>query len=109
MNADKTFPVVNLPSVRFISGPARHERTGRIQGAWDPEISVYVITMVGVPAKKDLADIGMKSRNVVIYMEWDGEATWVKLLGEVRPTQSVDQWVDWITNPSSVEEVPNIN
>ena len=79
------------------------------QGAWDPEISVSVITMLGVPAKKDLSDIGMKSRNVVIHMEWDVEETWVKLLGEVRPTQSVDQWVDWLTNPNSGYEVPSIN
>ena len=58
--------------------------------------------------EEDLDDIGMKTRNVVIHMECDGEASWVKSLGEVWPTQSLDQWVDWLTNPSSREEVPNI-
>ena len=56
-----------------------------------------------------LADIGKKTRNVVISMEFDGEESWLKSLGEVCPTYSVDQWVDWLTNPSSEEEVPNID
>ena len=42
-------------------------------------------------------------------MECDGEASWVNSLGEVWPTQSVDQWVDWLTNPSSGKEVPKID
>ena len=56
-----------------------------------------------------LVGIGMKTINVVIHMDCGGEASWVKLLGEVWPNQSVDQWVDWLTNPSSVEELPNID
>ena len=48
-----------------------------------------------------LDDIGMKYINVLIHMECDGEASWVKSLGESWTTQIVDQWVDWITNPSS--------
>ena len=56
-----------------------------------------------------MAGIGMKSRKVVIHMEFDGEASWVKFQVEVWTTQSVDQWVYWLTNPSSGEEVPNIN
>ena len=56
-----------------------------------------------------LDNIAMKTRNVVIHMECDGEAYWVKSLGEVWPTQGVDQWVDWLTNPSSEEELPNID
>ena len=64
-------------------------------------------TTVGIPVEEDLADIGMKTINVVINMECDGEAYWVKSLGELRTNQRVDQWVVWITNPSSVEEVPN--
>ena len=66
-----------------------------------------MITTVGIPLEEDLDNIGMKTRNVVIHMECDGEASWVKLLGEAWPTQSVDQRVDWLTNPSSGEEVPN--
>ena len=56
-----------------------------------------------------MADIGIKTRNVLIYMECDGESSWLKFLGEVWPTQSVYQWLDCLTNPSSEEEVPNIN
>ena len=65
--------------------------------------------MVGIPVEGALADIGMKTINVVIHMECYGEVSLVKSLVEVWPTQSVDQWVDWLTNPSSVEEVPNID
>ena len=100
MYIDKPIPVVNIPNVRFIGGPTRQGRTGGIQGGWDPERSVAVINTVGVPVEEALADILMKARNVVINMECDGEASWVKSLGESWPTQSVDQWVDWITNPS---------
>ena len=41
-----------------------------------------------------LADIGMKTINLEIHMECDGEASWVKSLGEVWKTQGVYQWVD---------------
>ena len=106
---DKPIPATNIPPVRFIGFPTRQGIIGIIQGAWHPEISVSVITTVGVPVEEALNDIGMKARNVVIHMECDGEELWVKLLGEVCPTQGVDQWVDWLTSPSSVEEVPNTN
>ena len=49
--------------------------------------------------EEDLANIGMKARNVVVRMECDDEASWVSSLGELWPTQSVDQWLDWLTNP----------
>ena len=42
-------------------------------------------------------------------MDFDGEASWVRTLGEVWPTQSVDQWVDWLTDLSSGKELPNID
>ena len=51
----------------------------------------------------------MKSIKVVINMECDGKASWVRSLVEVCQTQSVDQWVDWITKPPSGEEVTNID
>ena len=59
--------------------------------------------------KEALTDVGMKTRNVVIHMEYDGEVCWVKFLGEVWTTQNFNQWVYCLTNPSSGEEVPNIN
>ena len=49
MGVDKPVPVVNIPPMRFIGNPTRQGRTGSIQVTQDPEISVAVITMVGVP------------------------------------------------------------
>ena len=80
MCADKPVPVVILPPVRFICGPTRQGRIGSIQGSWDPEISLAVIITLGIPAEEDLADIGTKTRNVVIHMDCDGDASWIKLL-----------------------------
>ena len=102
MDGDKPVPVIVLPSVRYIGGPIMQVITGIIQGLWDPEISVAVITTAGIPLEDSLAGIGMKTRNLVIHMEFDGEAYWVKSLGEVWPTQNVNQWVYWLNNPSSV-------
>ena len=51
----------------------------------------------------------MKTIFVVIHMECDGETSWLKCLGELWPTQSVDQWFYFLTNPSSREKVPNID
>ena len=39
------------------------------------------ITTVGVAVEEALADIGIKARNVVIHMECDGKAYWVRSLG----------------------------
>ena len=68
-----------------------------------------MITTAGVPVDEALDDIGMKSRRVVVHLECDGKESWVDSLGEVWTNQSVDQWVDWLTNPPPGEEVPNIN
>ena len=38
----------NKPPVRFIGGPKRQKITGSMQGAWDPERPVAVITTLGV-------------------------------------------------------------
>ena len=68
MDADKPVPVVNLPPVKFIGITKNQGRTGNIQGDWYSEISVAGIPTVGVPVKEDLADIGIKSINVVIHL-----------------------------------------
>ena len=68
-----------------------------------------VITMVSVPVDEALDNIVMKSRKVLIHMECGGKAYWVRLLGEVRPTQSYYKWVYCITNPPSGEEITNID
>ena len=68
MDADKPVTVINLPPVKFIGISTNQGRAVNNQEAWYPEISVAVITTVGVPVEEDLADIGMKSRNVVISL-----------------------------------------
>ena len=66
--AEKPVPVVILPPERCMGGTIRHGIIGSKQVSWDPEISVYMITTVGIPLEEALADIGMKTRNVVIHM-----------------------------------------
>ena len=70
---------------------------------------VDVKTTVGVQVEEDLYDIRTKSRNVVIDIECDGKESWVSLLGELRTTQRMDQWLDWITKPPYGEDAPNTN
>ena len=48
MDADKHFPVVNIPTVRFIYGSSNQGITYNIQREWDPDILVAVITAMGV-------------------------------------------------------------
>ena len=81
MDADKPVPVVNLPPMRFIGSPTNQVITGNIQVAWKTEKLVAAITTVGVPVEKALADIVMKSINVVIYLECDSKVSWVMSLG----------------------------
>ena len=109
VDTDKPVLVVVLSPLRFIGGPTRQGRTGGIQGSWYPERSLSLITMVGVPVEYSLADIGMRTRKLVICMECDREAYCVKLIEEVWTTQRVDQWVYWFNKPSSREKVPNID
>ena len=52
MDADKTFPVVNLAPLRFIDGPSKQVITGNIQGAWDPDRSVAVVKDVIIPMEE---------------------------------------------------------
>ena len=61
-----------------------------------------------VPVGDALDNIGTKAINVVICMDCDGEASCEKSLRESFPTQTVDQWLNWFNNPSSGEEIPNI-
>ena len=75
MDADKPVLVVNLPPLSFLGGPTQQRITGSIQGYWDPERLVTVVTTVGVLVEEALADIGMNSRKVVVRMERYGEAS----------------------------------
>ena len=65
-----------------------------------------MITTLGIPVEEALADNGMKSRKVVVNLECDRKSSCVRSLGEVWPTQIVDQWVDWLTNPPSGKDLP---
>ena len=69
MDADKPFPLVNIPPVGFIGVPKNKGGTCNIQGYWDPEILVYVITTEGVPVEEALADIGMNYIVVMIRLD----------------------------------------
>ena len=51
-----------------------------MQGYWDPEIFVEVVRTVVVSVEEALEDIGMNAINVVINMEYDGEASWLSSL-----------------------------
>ena len=68
MDADKTFPVVNLAPLRFIDGPSKQVITGNIQGAWDPDRSVAVVKDVIIPMEESFSDIGMNSKRTVIRL-----------------------------------------
>ena len=48
MDADKTVPAVNISLARFIGGLKNQVITGNIQGAWDKDKLVVVVTAVGV-------------------------------------------------------------
>ena len=74
MGGDKPIPVEILPPVSFIGGPTSQGRARRIQGSWDLEISIAVITKVGIPVEEALDYIEVKTRNGVIIMECDGGA-----------------------------------
>ena len=69
LDVDKPILVVNLPLVRFIGGIQNQERTCNIQGVWDPERWLSMITTVGVPVEEDMDDIEIKSKDMVIHLE----------------------------------------
>ena len=56
--------------------------------AWEPEISVDVVTLVGVPVEETLVDIGMNTRNVVIHLEYYCDTAWISYLGYTWTTHS---------------------
>ena len=109
MDSDKPVLVVNIPPVGFIVGPSKQVITGNIQGYWDPYRSVAVVTAVGVPVQEELSYIGMNSKREVIHLEFYCDKDWLNSLEEGWRTQSVDQWLEWITRPYPEDEVPNID
>ena len=70
--------LVNLPPLKFVGGPTKKVITGNIPGGWYLDISVAVITYVGVPVEETSLDIGINVRRAVIHLEcYCGEA-WIK-------------------------------
>ena len=66
--------------MKFASGNTNQVITGNIQGVWDPDISVAVITAVGIPVEEVLLCIGMNDRRAVINLERDCEEDLLKSL-----------------------------
>ena len=73
MAAEKPVPVVNLPPVRFLYVPSKQVTTGNIQGAWDSDRSVAVVTAVGAPVEEALVEIVINTRRVVIHLKFNCE------------------------------------
>ena len=80
MEADKPITVVNLPPVRFIGAPIKLGRTVNIKGERYPDISVTVVTAIGVPVEEALSDIGMNYRRSVIHLYCDCVEDWLRSL-----------------------------
>ena len=51
----------------------------------------------------------MNARRAVIHLECYGKEEYINSLEEVWRTQSVDQWLEWLTRPAPEDEVPNID
>ena len=81
MDSYKPVTVVNISHVRFIGGPTSQVIIGNKQVVWDPEISVAVITTVGVPVEEAFSGIGMNSRKVVFRMECNVKSSWLRSIG----------------------------
>ena len=77
-DADKPVSVVSLPSVSFIDDSTNKVIIVNIQGTWDPDILLTVITMVDVPVEEALDDILMNSIKVVIHLECDEKSFWMR-------------------------------
>ena len=58
----------NLPPFKFSMRNTNQGRKGNMQGGWEPDISVTVVTAVGVPAEGDLMDILMNTSISMIHL-----------------------------------------
>ena len=81
MVAEKSITVGNLLPLKFLGVPIRQVKTCNTLGAWDPEISIAVATEVGVTVEEDLLDIVISYRKVMINIECDCLASWIRSLG----------------------------
>ena len=61
----------------FIGGTSNKGRTGNIQGEWNQDRLVSVVTAVGVPVEEALSDIVMNARREVTHLECDFEEDWL--------------------------------
>ena len=54
--------------MNFAGGPKKQEITGNMQVSLDPDISVVVLTPLGVLVEEDLSNIVMNARKEVINL-----------------------------------------
>ena len=71
----------NILPLNFVGVPIIQGRTCNNLGAWYPEISIVVATEVGVTAEEDLLDIVINYRKLMINIECDCLASWIRSLG----------------------------
>ena len=55
---------------------------------------------MGITVEEAMSDIGMNDRRAVINLECDFEEECIKSLEEGWTTQSVEQWLEWLTRPA---------
>ena len=54
LDADKPISVGNIPPLKFAGGTTKQEITGNIQGAWDTDILVSLVTTMGISVEEEL-------------------------------------------------------
>ena len=67
-----------IPPLTFSGPPTNQVRIGNMQGDWDPDRLVAVVTDLRVPVEDALLDIRMNARREVINLECDCEESWIK-------------------------------
>ena len=97
MDTEKHIPVGTQIPFIFLGGPTNQGIIGIIQGSWYPEVSVSVITVMGVTVKYPLRDIGMIGRKKAVNLEFYCDAYWIRSFRYLHPIHIVDQWVLCLT------------
>ena len=61
LDAYRPILVGNIPPLKFVGGPTKQVRSVNIQGSWDLDTSIAVVTAAGVPLEEALSDIRTNS------------------------------------------------
>ena len=62
VDTDILITVGKSPPFKSVGVKKIMDRTGKIQGDWDPEREVAVVTTVNIPVEEALEDIGINCR-----------------------------------------------